>query len=1121
MNRLINIALVIFSFSYTNFISAQMNVELVNSGQILVDANLYNSLGKYAKAESMYLKVSRNDTNYAAVLRDLAYTYIDDKEDSLALQTARRGKELDSEYKSDFYKLIGISLKEMGKYDTAIKTFNEGIRLYPYKYLLVYEKGMCYVKMKKYTEAQECFEKTLELNPYHASSHFQLGKTCAEQGRLIPAILSYEYFLMIENSSERAAKVVSALEDLYSGESQPDPDMELTSTEAGDNCFSDLNTLITSKIAFEPDYKNKTIIKLKMVKALQAMLEKMHYEAGTKNWWMENYVPFYVELQQKGFLAPFASHTLYGVSDNPSVAKSVKKNKKKMKVFASWASDFIKAHSKHPARDLFTDKENLDVTFYENNNIAGVGQVNKLKVENGDWYYFYMRTGHLLSKGKYENGKRVGEWNWYYDDGTQRERTNFSNGLRNGLSEQFFSNGLPSFKCSYSNDLLDGDYTAYGMTGQLTEKATFKLGKFDGPATAYYGEGRKKADLNYKMGKLDGDLIFYTIDGKMYKKVAQLNDVRNGHSVEYYSSGKIKSEGDYKNDNAIGTWKSYWDNGKVFREGECKEGGLRNGEWKEYYHDGTLSVNARYVSGKLTGKTEYYDTDGKLFSEKTYAADKLKLESFLDKNGKVIAEYTIKDDDEITEYFANGERSGKGSYYAGERDGDWKIYSENGAWLYAKVHYKNGELNGTRTEYFESGEESSELEYRNGERDGYLKSFYQNGTIEQEGWYVYGEKQGDWYEYNQRGVVSAHRYYMNDEIYGYQVFNDEKGKKDEEDYYNQTNLWSRTRFDSLGNVIYKTDLKNGNGVYDFKYNTGKTCVKQEYKYGLLDGATDRYEYNGTKTVETFFIVGQQHGKRQEFFDSNGKVSLDADYAYDERNGAVVAFHENGNKRYEENYYNGDLDGKQKYYRENGTLMKEGVWDLGTLNGELKLYADDGSLQFIRYYKDGNILGYSYLDKDGKVMPMIALENASGKFVAYYQNGNKSIEGEYVNGRFNGIVIEYFSDGKVAEEENYKYGDFTGMQKYYYHNGNVKKQQNYFGDELDGTCTYNFEDGKVEHTEYYVLGDNFGTWVYYDESGAVVKKCGWYDDMQFSEVTAPAVLNSNNSEKAKTPKPKSK
>lgn len=1118
INRILKISLALFSFSFLNPLSAQQNVELVNSGEIMLNADFYNSIGSYSKAVNLYLKVGRNDTNYAEVLRDLAYTYNNDKEDSLCLVTARKGKELDSEFKADFYIYIGMSLKEMEKYDTAIKTFDEGIRLYPYKYSMQYQKGMTYVKMKKYPEAEACFQKAIELNPYHSPSHFQLGKCCAEQGRVVPAVLSWQFFLMLENNTERAQKVVSYLEDINSGENQPDPDFQMTAHEAGDDCFNNITEIINSKAAFASGFKNKAKIELKVVNMLQLILEKLRYEPNTGNFWMENYVPFFVELQKKDYFVPYVSLSLGAVADaNPSVGKSIKKNKKKIKEFAIWAGDYLDKHPGHPERKEFGNSETLQITYYPNRVINGIGVINAIGQENGKWEYFHGRSGRLLSKGEYVDGKREGEWKWYYEDGTLKEVSRFKNGNREGESEQYFPNGLPSFKASYKNGSLDGNYTAYDISGYKTQSGTMENGKLEGTVTTYYEDGTTKATINYLGGKLSGELTLYSIDGKISKKVSYLLGMRNGPSKEFYSNGDVKSEGDYKNDEAFGPWKAYYDNKKVFREGTFKDKGLRNGLWTEYYRNGELSVKAMYAAGKLNGISTYYDTDGKIYAEKKYDTDKLKSEKFFTKDGAVLAEYSMTNDYEVTEYYPNGQRAAKGRYYNGERTGDWKIYAENGSWLSAKEHYYNGYLSGTRTEYYETGEESSELDYRKGERDGYLKTFYPNGTLKTEGWYVAGTKQGDWFEYNQRGVMQSHRYFIDGELHGFQEYFDEKGKKDEETFFKDLNVWTRTRYDSTGAVIYKYTSDNGNGVYDFKYTNGQTLVRQEYKGGILNGKTERYLMDGSKSVETEFRNGDQHGMRKEYFDQNGNLSMEAGYSYNYRHGQTVVYWENGEKRSEETYFNGDLHGVQKYYHDNGTLMKEGTWEMGNVNGELKLYAEDGSLIFTRFYKDGNILGYSYLDKDGKQVPMIPLENASGKFTAYFQNGNKSIEGEYVNGRFEGNVIEYFSNGKVSENENYKNGDYEGVQKYYFKNDSLKTELHYYGDEEDGTSKYYYDNGKVEHTEYHVLGDNFGTWVYYNKDGVELKRVLYYDDRQLNTILSVPSAPANGAK----PKPKTK
>jgi uncharacterized protein len=1090
-----------FAISTGMPLRAQVDAELINSGEILGQGAFYYQIGKYGKAASLYNKVGRNDTNYAEVLRDLALTYSEDKEDSLCALTCQRGLTLKSQFEPDFYILLGISLKELGRYDTAVKALDEGMRLYPYSYTMPYQKGMVYFKMKNYPEAQIWFQKSIELNPYNANAHFQLGKTCSEQGRLVPAILSYEYYLMMEPYSERSQKVVSALEDLYSGDMQPDPDFQLDMKEAGDDCFSDIQDLINSQIATtNPAYKNKTKINLKIVKQCQAMLEKLHYEPNTGNWWMENYVPFFVEVQKKNYFVPFVTLSLYAVAaNNPSVLKSVKKNKKKINEFSTWANEYIQEHFNHPSKELFKDKDKLHYIFYDNHMVAGAGHVNLKKQPVGEWFYFYLKGGHLLSTGNYDDtGERDGEWRWYYSSGALREVALYEHGLRTGKNEEYHKNGLLAFKGNYVSDKLDGEYELYSIHGGINEKGTMTAGKLNGPATVYYTNGTKKLELNYKMGKLNGEVLVYTIDGKLLRKSIQVNGMRTGKFVEYYVSGQVDNEGDYKNDDRIGAWKFYWDNGKVLREGVYKEKGQREGLWKQYYRDGTLQAETNFKAGKYHGVMNKYDTDGKLYLTATYASDKLKRETFYDKSGKVIADYMLGRETEVTEYYPNGKKSAFGTYYDGMRDGTWKMYSAYGDYMYAKERYRSDYLQGERIEYYANGKVASELNYYYGEADGYMKSWYQNGQLESEGWYVNGEEQGDWYLYNERGIIISHRYYLDGSMVGYQEFFDAKGKKDEEIYFKDEFAWERTRYDSTGKVNYHYVSENGTGRFAPLYSNGQPWAMQEYKNGYLEGPTVRYAFNGTKTLEVNYVNGQQHGPRKEAYDG-GAPFVEFAVEYGEKNGPSKGWWENGNKRWEENYYYGDYDGVQKYYHENGQLLKESNWDMGSLVGEMKFYSDSGSLEIVRYYKEGVLIGYSYQDSTGNLVPMIRLVDASGKFTAYYRNGNKSIEGEFMNGRIHGHVIEYYENGTVAEDENFDYGDFEGDQKYYYRNGNLKSETHYYGDEKDGLCKFYSADGKLEHTEYYVLGDSFGTWNSYNPDGSVRKYSTWYDDLMMTEV----------------------
>ena len=90
----------------------------------------------------------------------------------------------------------------------------------------------------------------------------------------------------------------------------------------------------------------------------------------------------------------------------------------------------------------------------------------------------------------------------------------------------------------------------------------------------------------------------------------------------------------------------------------------------------------------------------------------------------------------------------KGYFKNAKMDGEWNGWYENGAQKYC-LHYKNGELNGLYTYYWEeTGKMARQGNYKANQRNGLWKEFAQNGKILNEGKYVKDMKQGKWSFYN-------------------------------------------------------------------------------------------------------------------------------------------------------------------------------------------------------------------------------------------------------------------------------------------------------------------------------------------------------------------------------------
>lgn len=1099
--RLLTVA--IFTFACVGKSSAQQDVELVNSANVLFEGSLYYALGSYTKAANAFKKVSRNDTNYVVALLNLCYSYHEDKEDSLCLLNAKRGILLESEMRPDFYNLAGMSLKEMKKYDDAVAILDEGIAKYPYAYSLLYNKGLAYYDAKRFKEAEPCFQAAIKINQYHALSHFYLGKCEADQGRTLPAILSFEYYLILSKDNERQSKTVVYVEDMYKNNYEFDPETRLDPEDTGDECFDDLLQIIKDGSALKPSYKNTTGINYDFVKVRQMMFEKMSYKSGTKNWWMDTYIPFFIDLNASGHFIAFNYWTLSSIAD-AKIQKGFKKNKKKIKAFAQWIVDYNKEHSTHPALETLAEQENKDIFFYDNQMVLGIGHTNKVtKQPYGEWTYYYRRSGLLLGKGTYSTaGKTDGVWTYYFENGNMKERTNYKNGLKEGASEFWWSNGEKRSAYNYKMDKLDGEYEGYKFSGAKDIEGSFKNGLLNGPCTLYYANDKERFSVTYLNGKLNGTVKSYYRNGQLSTEYTSKLDKKDGPYKEYYYDGKLYSEGAYKGDLAVGQWKLYYRNGKVLREGLYKTPGKREGLWKEYYESGKISTEATYKAGKTNGTLKEYDENGTVVNEKVYKSDILTKDTWYNSKGNVLGQFTIgKGEVNVTEYYPNGAEAGRGNYERNMKNGEWIYYDQNG-WKYSVVNFYNDMLDGTYKVFHPNGKVAFETEYRQGYEHGYRKSWHVNGEIAEEGWVQWDMKQGDWFEYNARAIQTSHSYYLNDDEYGTQEFSDARGRRREEVKLKQGIGVLRTMYDSTGKVQYEMKAPNGTGEFSPTYTNGKPWHAGKFSRGFRDGAYTKYAWDGRVTWEGTYQMGDLEGTRKQYYEWNDQLYNEVKMHEGIIDGLSVGYWENGQKRFEETFVDGALEGEQKYYHDNGQLQRTVTFTDGEIDGESKVYSEDGKLVWVRYYAEGRLKGYSYEGTDGTILPMKEIEDGTGTVEAYFSNGKGSIRGELVNGEINGHWVEYFSDGTVAEDENFNYGERDGVQKTNYRDGKTKSVETYYFGQIDGECKYYYPNGNLKRQEFWTLDEEWSRWYFYNEEGQLTHTRLFYAGVQQDEVVVP-------------------
>lgn len=200
-------------------------------------------------------------------------------------------------------------------------------------------------------------------------------------------------------------------------------------------------------------------------------------------------------------------------------------------------------------------KQEVWKEFYPNKTIKSEGKfLDNKKFEK--WTYFY-ENGKAEQQGSYnKNGKPVGNWIWYFQNGDTLRYEQYRRGLEDGiLIEKTDSGGV----------IRKGDY-------------------IDG-----FREGEWIYELNDHIEK--GKYVYGT---------------KNGLWEHFHTNGELIFKGNFIEGRPEGKHKWWYPNGKVKEEGNYAYG-EKDGIWKKYNEDGTLKITIDFKNG------EEFKIDGQKF----------------------------------------------------------------------------------------------------------------------------------------------------------------------------------------------------------------------------------------------------------------------------------------------------------------------------------------------------------------------------------------------------------------------------------------------------------------------------------------------------------------------------
>ena len=350
MQKLI-LTLLVFFFSILGF-SQRSDVvkDLVNVGIELHDKGDYEgAIKKYNDA--LQIDANDYDANYEKALSLLAAKRY---EECISLCRYVIDKFSNNPNVSGIYSNLGNALDDAGQADEALKVYAKGIEKFPNYYMLYFNKGLTYMRIKKYDEALNCYTSALKNNGLHASSNYYTAILLQDNNR-IPSLLAYITFIAIESQSNRSPKAYEAIQEIvYRGiktegnNTTINISMEMLDNnnkkkkKKEKNDFSSIDLVFSLMGAMDNSKEIDSITKTSADKfdlKLQFLISSLeeNKKKGTGFYW-EHYVPFFIEMKNKNYVNTLSN--IIHLSQNKDAEAWMKQNPDKVKEFYNWLKNY-------------------------------------------------------------------------------------------------------------------------------------------------------------------------------------------------------------------------------------------------------------------------------------------------------------------------------------------------------------------------------------------------------------------------------------------------------------------------------------------------------------------------------------------------------------------------------------------------------------------------------------------------------------------------------------------------------------------------------------------------------------------------------------------------------------
>ncbi len=147
-------------------------------------------------------------------------------------------------------------------------------------------------------------------------------------------------------------------------------------------------------------------------------------------------------------------------------------------------------------------RETYAELYYLNGKIAAQGKyIEKLK--DSTWNFYSEHDGHLALKENYLKGKRQGESIKYYRSNKVSEKVHYTSDLLNGQWEQYFENGTQRLDGNYLNGKRQGEFRTWNAEGKPSVMGFYENGDMDGEWKYFNEDGEVDIIILYRNGVME------------------------------------------------------------------------------------------------------------------------------------------------------------------------------------------------------------------------------------------------------------------------------------------------------------------------------------------------------------------------------------------------------------------------------------------------------------------------------------------------------------------------------------------------------------------------------------------------------------------------------------------